>query len=218
MMKGLFNYEKAYCAYTRLFLEDLVRDGILYAEIRPNFMPSNQLYRDDGSGLIDNRGIVRILVDVVSAFGAEMAAAGRRFFGGIKIIYSTPRVFSPDDVAAALDECLEFKKQWPEWIAGKRPCSTSSHSTPPANPNPEASISWARSPRAGPSRTLPTSCSTSSTSARPPASRSRCCYTAARRSRWARPRTRTWWTRCCSGRGASATASPWPDTRTSCSR
>ncbi|EQK98340.1 adenosine deaminase [Ophiocordyceps sinensis CO18] len=118
MMKGLFNYETAYRTYTRLFLEDLARDGILYAEIRPNFMRSNQLYRDDGSGPIDNRGMMRILIDVVSAFRAEVTAQGRRFFGGIKVIYCTPRVFSPQEVGAALDECLEFKKLWPEWIAG----------------------------------------------------------------------------------------------------
>ena len=41
MMKGLFNYETAYRRYTRLFLEDLMRDNIQYAEIRPNFMTSN---------------------------------------------------------------------------------------------------------------------------------------------------------------------------------
>ncbi|KAM4063175.1 adenosine/AMP deaminase domain-containing protein [Hirsutella rhossiliensis] len=117
MMKGLFNYETAYRTYTRLFLEDLARDGILYAEIRPNFMRSNQLYRDDGSGTIDNRGIMRILIDVVSRFRAEVVAR-RGFFGGVKVIYCTPRVFSPDEIGAALEECLEFKKQWPEWIAG----------------------------------------------------------------------------------------------------
>ncbi|PFH61293.1 hypothetical protein XA68_17710 [Ophiocordyceps unilateralis] len=117
MMKGLFNYETAYRQYTRLFLEDLVRDKILYAEIRPNFMTSNQLYRDDGSGLIDNMGIMRIIIHVVTGFRAEMEAAGA-YFGGVKVIYCTPRVFSSHEIEAALDECLAFKKLWPEWIAG----------------------------------------------------------------------------------------------------
>lgn len=117
MMKGLFSYESAYRRYTRLFLEDLVRDGILYAEVRPNFMSSNQLYRDDGSGLIDNKGIMRIIIDVVTAFRAELDTDCRRF-AGLKVIYCTPRVFSSRDIEAALDECLVFKKLWPEWIAG----------------------------------------------------------------------------------------------------
>ncbi|RCI16655.1 hypothetical protein L249_3296 [Ophiocordyceps polyrhachis-furcata BCC 54312] len=117
MMKGLFNYETAYRTYTRLFLEDLVRDNIMYAEIRPNFMRSNQLYRDDGSGLIDNAGIMRIIIDVVTQFRSELEAAGRHF-GGLKVIYCTPRIFAPCEIEAALDECLAFKKLWPEWIAG----------------------------------------------------------------------------------------------------
>jgi adenosine deaminase CECR1 len=44
MMKGLFNYETAFRKYTRLFLQDLVKNNIQYAEIRPNFMASNQLF------------------------------------------------------------------------------------------------------------------------------------------------------------------------------
>ncbi|RDA93716.1 hypothetical protein CP533_0260 [Ophiocordyceps camponoti-saundersi (nom. inval.)] len=117
MMKGLFNYETAYRNYTRLFLEDLVRDNILYAEIRPNFMRSNQLYRDDGSGLIDNAGIMHIIIDVVTQFRTELEADGR-YFGGLKVIYCTPRISTPNEIEAALDECLAFKKLWPEWIAG----------------------------------------------------------------------------------------------------
>lgn len=120
MIKGLFNYETAYRTYTRRFLADLVADGILYAEIRPNFMTSNQLYRDDGSGPIDNAGIMEMIVDEVTRFKEELAAAADgRAFGGIKVIYCTPRVFSPREVEAALDECFEFKQRWPEWIAGK---------------------------------------------------------------------------------------------------
>ncbi|GJN73695.1 hypothetical protein PLICBS_007778 [Purpureocillium lilacinum] len=119
MIKGLFNYETAYRTYTRRFLADLVADGILYAEIRPNFMTSNQLYRDDGSGPIDNAGIMDMIVDEVTRFKEELAAAADgRAFGGIKVIYCTPRVFSPREVEAALDECFEFKQRWPEWIAG----------------------------------------------------------------------------------------------------
>ncbi|ODA80826.1 hypothetical protein RJ55_03786 [Drechmeria coniospora] len=118
MMKGLFNYETAFRTYTRRFLEDLARDGISYAEIRPNFMASNQLYRDDGSGPMDNRAMMQLVVDEASDFRRRSSLAGR-FFGGIKVIYCTPRVFSPEQIADALDECLEFKKLWPEWIAGK---------------------------------------------------------------------------------------------------
>ena len=117
MMKGLFNYETAYRRYTRLCLEDFVADNIQYAEIRPNFMTSNQLYRDDGSDTIDNKGIMQIIIDEVGKFQADMAAA-KTYFAGIKVIYCTPRSLDPFAIKAALDECIEFKKTWPGWIAG----------------------------------------------------------------------------------------------------
>ena len=60
-----------------------------------------------------------MIIDEVERFEADVAAQGR-FFGGLKVIYCTPRVFSPKEVEIALDECLRFKKHWPKWIAGER--------------------------------------------------------------------------------------------------
>ncbi|KAF4122080.1 adenosine deaminase CECR1 [Geosmithia morbida] len=130
MMKGLFNYETAYRRYTRLCLEDLARDNIQYAEIRPNFMASNQLYVDDGTSLIDNWGIMDLIIQETQRFLAEQAAerggpsssepdGGRAgSFAGLKVIYCTPRSLSREQVGAALDECLRFKLRWPRWVAG----------------------------------------------------------------------------------------------------
>ncbi|KAH6609902.1 hypothetical protein Trco_003248, partial [Trichoderma cornu-damae] len=117
MMKGLFNYETAYRAYTHRCLQDFVRDNIQYAEIRPNFMTSNQLYHDDGTGPINNEGIMAIIVEEVQRFQRDVAARGE-FFGGLKVIYCTPRSMPRAQVQAALAECMEFKKKWPRWIAG----------------------------------------------------------------------------------------------------
>ncbi|QYT05237.1 Adenosine deaminase-related growth factor [Trichoderma simmonsii] len=117
MMKGLFNYEKAYREYTRLCLKDFVRDNIQYAEIRPNFMQANQLYTNDGNGMINNEGIMEIIIDEVKKFQKGMAKEGP-FFGGLKVIYCTPRSMDRDKVKYALNECMDFKKKWPQWIAG----------------------------------------------------------------------------------------------------
>jgi adenosine deaminase CECR1 len=95
-----------------------MKDNIQYAEIRPNFITSNQLYHDDSTGPINNWGIIKIIIDEVEGFQADMAR-GNKFFGSLKVIYCTPRSFSPKEVKAALDECIEFKKRWPQWIAGK---------------------------------------------------------------------------------------------------
>ena len=124
MMKGLFNYETAYRRYTRLFLENLLINNIQYAEIRPNFMTSNQLFPDDGTKPIDNWGIMAIIIDEVGKFTERVRLAGQPqkgsppSFSGLKVIYCTPRSFSPDKVKAGLDECIAFKERWPEWIAG----------------------------------------------------------------------------------------------------
>lgn len=119
MMKGLFNYETAYRRYTRLCLEDFVRDGIRYAEIRPNFMTSNQLWTDDGCGQIDNWGIMDIIIEEVGRFREDLESKGQGHkFSGLRVIYCTPRSFCKEQVSQALDECLEFKKKWPGWIAG----------------------------------------------------------------------------------------------------
>ncbi|KAF4450695.1 hypothetical protein F53441_6236 [Fusarium austroafricanum] len=117
MMKGLFNYATAYKRYTRLCLEDFMKDNISYAEIRPNFMTSNQLWSDDGTQLIDNKGIMELIIEEVMKFQADMKKQGK-FFGGLKVIYCTPRSFAPAQIEAALTECLKFKKMWPQWIAG----------------------------------------------------------------------------------------------------
>ncbi|KAM0331430.1 hypothetical protein ACHAQA_003103 [Verticillium albo-atrum] len=114
MLKGLFNYETAYRRYTRLLLEDFVKDNIQYAEIRPNFMPTNQVWLDDGSKQVDNRGIMKMIMEEYETFQKKTDG----YFGGMKIIYCTPRSFNREQVEFALAECLAFKKEWPTWIAG----------------------------------------------------------------------------------------------------
>lgn len=68
MMKGLFNYEKAFRAYTRKCLEEFVKENVQYAEIRPNFMKSNQVIRDDGSEGFNNFGLMEIIIEEYENF------------------------------------------------------------------------------------------------------------------------------------------------------
>lgn len=121
MMKGLFNYETAYRTYTRRCLEDFVADNIQYAEIRPNFMDTNQVWKDDGSTKIDNVGIMEMIIEEYEKFQAEMQDKPGSYFGGMKVIYCCPRSYPKDKVAHGLQQCLEFKKKWPQWIAGESP-------------------------------------------------------------------------------------------------
>ncbi|KAK4124510.1 Metallo-dependent hydrolase [Parathielavia appendiculata] len=114
MIKELFNYKKAYVRYTQACLEEFARDNIQYAEIRPNFMFTNQVWEDDGSARLDNEAIVKLIISEYEAFQKKH---GEKVFKGLKIIYCTPRSFEKDKVKEALNECLNFKMKFPEYIA-----------------------------------------------------------------------------------------------------
>ncbi|KAK4145271.1 uncharacterized protein C8A04DRAFT_35982 [Dichotomopilus funicola] len=117
MMKGLFNYETAYREYTRQCLAEFVDDKIQYAEIRPNFMSSNQVWKDDGSLRIDNVGIMDLIISEYEAFQEKHQ---NQVLKGLKVIYCTPRSFSEKLVGEALMQCFQFKKhkRFGPYIAG----------------------------------------------------------------------------------------------------
>ncbi|KAK3292643.1 uncharacterized protein B0H64DRAFT_377148 [Chaetomium fimeti] len=117
MMKGLFNYKTAYRRYTRQCLEEFVDDKIQYAEIRPNFMSSNQVWEDDGSCRVDNVGIMDLIIDEYEAFQKDH---NRQTLKGLKVIYCTPRSFSEEQVGEALTQCFQFKMddKFSKYIAG----------------------------------------------------------------------------------------------------
>src|SRR5450432_3304486 len=102
MIKGLFSYESAFRAYTRACINDFIDDNIQYAEIRPNF-PSNALVKDDGIGFINNFGLLQIIQEEI-----KYQKTTQRYFGGMKVIYCTPRSFSNKAVADSLNECIEL--------------------------------------------------------------------------------------------------------------
>ncbi|KAJ2988302.1 hypothetical protein NUW58_g4050 [Xylaria curta] len=129
MMKGLFNYESAFRQYTRKCLEEFVRDNVQYAEIRPNFMQTNQILNDTAETKIDNFGTMELIIGEYTKFMKEIGdmrqdgtiiddEQHRPALSGMKVIYCTPRSFSRDAVKKALDECIEMKKRWPDYIAG----------------------------------------------------------------------------------------------------
>lgn len=128
-MKGLFNYETAFRRYTRECLEGFVKDNVQYAEIRPNFMQTNQILYDTAQTKIDNFGTMKLIIEEYEKFMKHIGDMGddgkiidnkshRPTFSGIKVIYCTPRSFNRDAVRKALDECVKMKKRWPDYIAG----------------------------------------------------------------------------------------------------
>lgn len=117
-MKGLFTYKSAYINYTRECIKDFVEDNIQYAEVRPNFMITNQLKTDDGTTMLNNEDIMRILDDGVRNTLAEIKHDGSGYFADMKVIYCTPRSFSNQATSKSLNECIELKKKFPHRICG----------------------------------------------------------------------------------------------------
>ncbi|KAK4200850.1 putative adenosine deaminase-related growth factor [Triangularia verruculosa] len=117
MMKGLFNYKRAYQMYTRHCLDEFADDNIQYAEIRVNFMSTNQVWEDDGSKKLDNEGITDLIIEEYEKF--QMGHKGD-VVKGLKIIYCTPRSFNTEQVEESLCECLDFKlkEKYSSYIAG----------------------------------------------------------------------------------------------------
>lgn len=118
MMKGLFAYDSAYRNYTRECIRDFVADNIQYAEIRPNFMATNTLKSDDGVDNIDNDGIMAIIQEELAATMSELAAE-RQYFGGMKVIYCTPRSFDNKQVESQLYDCINLKRKYGDLLCGK---------------------------------------------------------------------------------------------------
>lgn len=118
MMKGLFAYESAFRNYTRACINDFVKDNIQYAEIRPNFMSTNSLKTDDGKGSIGNQGIMEIIDQELKKTVEEIRQRGD-YFGGMKVIYCTPRSFRNDQIEVALDECIDLKKKYMDLLCGE---------------------------------------------------------------------------------------------------
>ncbi|KAF7904325.1 hypothetical protein EAF00_001659 [Botryotinia globosa] len=117
MMKGLFAYESAFRNYTKECIKDFVKDNIQYAEIRPNFMATNSLKSDDGTRTIGNEGIMHIINEELHWTMQEIRSKGQ-YFGGMKVIYCTPRSFDRGKIEIALDECIDLKKKYQKLLCG----------------------------------------------------------------------------------------------------
>lgn len=97
---------------------DFVQDNIQYAEIRPNFMATNSLKTDDGVNSIHNEGIMKIIDEELRNTMAQISESGQ-YFGGMKVIYCTPRSFKKEKVEASLNECIDLKLKFRHLLCGK---------------------------------------------------------------------------------------------------
>ncbi|OJA20418.1 hypothetical protein AZE42_07492 [Rhizopogon vesiculosus] len=105
--------------YLRSFVRSSIKDGISYIEVRTNFF-TKHILAEDAKTKVGLRELLLIFQEVTNEIKAELKAEGREDeFAGLKIIYNTLRIVSPEVLEAELDQCARFKQEFPDLIAGK---------------------------------------------------------------------------------------------------
>ncbi|KAF2797534.1 Metallo-dependent hydrolase [Melanomma pulvis-pyrius CBS 109.77] len=117
--KGLLNYEKVYKWYISNAIDHMIKEKIMYAELRPMLLDKS-IPTDDGKGKITNADQMKLIVEGVREKEAELKRAGKGdlFPFGLKIIYCTPRSIGKEKMQSEMKDCIDLKRQYPDLICG----------------------------------------------------------------------------------------------------
>ncbi|KAK1217396.1 hypothetical protein PQX77_019936 [Marasmius sp. AFHP31] len=114
---GLVRYAPIIEEYIKEFFLTSIEDGISYVEPRINFMYKN-IIAADGTP-VPQRELVAIFDRVIGEVKEEMKQRGREGeFVGARIIYSTVRFCTNEELEWYLNDCIALKKEFPHLIAG----------------------------------------------------------------------------------------------------
>jgi len=115
---GLFLYRPIYRQYLRRFLIESIEDGISYAEARINFI-YEYMFDADGNENVPHREWVLDFEEAISEVKTALKEQGREEeFVGAKIIYTTIRILSGEEIEWYLEDCITLKQEFPDLIAG----------------------------------------------------------------------------------------------------
>jgi adenosine deaminase CECR1 len=117
--KGLLNYEGVYRWYIGHMIDSMIRDKVMYAELRPMLMDKS-IPSNDGKTQLDHKAQMKIICEEVEKKQQELKAQDKLnlFPFGLKIIYCTPRSIPRARMQVELQDCLKLKLQYPDLICG----------------------------------------------------------------------------------------------------
>lgn len=117
--KGLVGYEGVYRWYIGSTIDSMIKDRVMYAELRPmlldKFIPSN-----DGLRQLDHKAQMTIICEEVDKKlrALEEEKMTEKFPFGLKIIYCTPRSIPREKMKSELADCIRLKLEFPDLICG----------------------------------------------------------------------------------------------------
>ncbi|KAI0945708.1 hypothetical protein AcW1_001866 [Taiwanofungus camphoratus] len=104
--------------YLRQFFVSSIEDGISYVEARINFW-YKYMTGSDGEENVPHREWFVMYGEVLNEVREEMKRQGRENqFIGSKIIYTTLRHITPEELEWYLEDCLALKREFPHLVAG----------------------------------------------------------------------------------------------------
>ncbi|KAF2666919.1 Metallo-dependent hydrolase [Microthyrium microscopicum] len=117
--KGLMNYESVYRWYIGQAIDNMIDDGVMYAELRPMLL-DKYIPSDDGSTQLNHDRQMEIIQEEVAKKQAELKAQGKgdKFPFGLKIIYCAPRSIPLSMMRTEIADCIKLKKKFGDLICG----------------------------------------------------------------------------------------------------
>ncbi|RDX47025.1 Metallo-dependent hydrolase [Lentinus brumalis] len=115
---GLIRFVPVWTEYVREFLLSSIEDGISYVEPRILFWFKHMIGAD-GKENVPHRVWLQMYERVLNEVKASLDVRGRADeFVGSKIIYSTLRIGTPEELEWYTEDCLALKVEFPHLIAG----------------------------------------------------------------------------------------------------
>jgi len=113
------NYEGVYKWYITKAIDRMIEENVMYAELRPMLLDKS-IPTNDGKGIIDNYGQMRLIIDGVKEKQADLAKRNmlHKFPFGLKIIYCTPRSIPKALMQREMKHCIDLKRKFPDLICG----------------------------------------------------------------------------------------------------
>ncbi|KZV90219.1 Metallo-dependent hydrolase [Exidia glandulosa HHB12029] len=115
---GLLRSIPIFTQYIKEYFWASIADGISYVEPRVNFL-FKAMWSAEGEQNVTHREFVALFGRIIDEVKAELKEQGREGeFVGAKIIYTTIKIITPEEMEWYFDECIALKQEFPQLIAG----------------------------------------------------------------------------------------------------